>query len=160
MLHVGREGIAPTGRPFRLLLVSDDPTIAEALRGHLGRHGFRVCQASSGRTAPHVVDDTYPDVVLIDAAVHGGWREAARSLEGHVPRGRIGVLAAYWSTAARREAIELGVGATFLKQLEGEDLVERLRALIDEAAPPAADPIEPDERARRRPPASVSRKAG
>jgi DNA-binding response OmpR family regulator len=125
----------------RLLVVADDVASAEALREHLGRHGFAVAQATSPRAAARAARELAPDVVLVDAAVRGGWRDVVLALDGLVDRRRVAVLAAYWSAEARHAAREFGIGETLLKQLEGPILVHRLRRLAETA--PAVDGREP-----------------
>lgn len=121
---------------WRLLVVADDVASAEALRVHLSRHGFAVARASSPRAAARAARELAPDVVLVDAAIKGGWRDVVLALDGLVDRSRIAVLAAYWSADAQVAAREFGIGETLLKQLEGPVLVRRLERL---AAPaPAA----------------------
>jgi DNA-binding response OmpR family regulator len=130
----------PPGSPRRLLLVSDDVASAEALRAHLVRHGFVVGLASSARTAASAARETEPVVVLVDAAIAGGWQSVAVALDPLLPRSRIAVLAAYWSTDARRLAEEAGIGGILLKQLEGHALVVRLHELGDAVASDGGTP--------------------
>lgn len=114
----------------RLLLVSDHRAASEALRVHLAHHGFSiVAHARSAGGAADAVRGECPDVVLIDAAVLGGWQEVVAALDGLVAKDHIAVLAAYWSTDARRAATRTGIGATLLKRVEGAELANRLRAL-------------------------------
>ena len=130
----------PDGPRRRLLVVSDDVASAEALRAHLSRHGFLICLANSARAAVNAAQETGPDAVLVDAAVHGGWQTVVQALDPYLSRRRVAVLAAYWSTDARRTAEQAGIGGILLKQIEGEALVTRLRELGDEAgAAPLAD---------------------
>lgn len=119
----------------RLLVVADDVASAEALRVHLSRHGFAVARATSPRAAARAARELAPDVVLVDAAIKGGWRDVVLALDGLVDRSRVAVLAAYWSADARVAAREFGIGETLLKQLEGPVLVRRLERL----AAPAPD---------------------
>ena len=116
--------------PCRLLLVSDQRAASEALRAHLAHHGFTIV-AHEGQpvSAAAAARREHPDVVLIDAAVHGGWQDVVTALEDVIPRSHIAVLAAYWSTDARRAATRTGIGATLLKRVEGVELINRLRAL-------------------------------
>ncbi len=127
----------------RLLLVSDDVISAEALRAHLTRHGFLLCEANSARMAAVAAREVTPDVVLVDAAIHGGWQGVLRSLEGLIPRHKIVVLAAYWSTEARRAAEDAGIGGILLKQVEGEALAERLREASDGRGTPRSGRLAP-----------------
>lgn len=133
MRTLGR--MADQGVPRRrLLLVSDDVGSAEALRAHLTRHGFLLSLANSARMAAMAARETSPDVVLVDAAIHGGWQPVLRSLDALLSRRQVAVLAAYWSTDARHCAEEAGVGGILLKQLEGDALAKRLREVGDGAA--------------------------
>lgn len=116
--------------PCRLLLVSDRQAASEALRTHLAHHGFTiVAHEGSAAGAADAARREHPEVVLIDAAVPGGWQDVVVALSGLIPRDHIAVLAAYWSTDARRAATRTGIGATLLKRVEGVELVNRLRAL-------------------------------
>ncbi len=115
----------------RLLLVSDDVISAEALRAHLTRHGFLLSEANSARMAAVAAREITPDVVLIDAAIHGGWQAVLRSLDGLLPCAHVAILAAYWTTDARRAAEEAGIGGILLKQVEGDALAQRLREVGD-----------------------------
>lgn len=144
----------PPGAPRRpLLLVCDDAGSGEALRGHLARHGFAVSVATSARAAARAADETLPDVVVVDAAVGGGWQAVLLSLARIAPC-RVALLAAYWSAEARRAAERAGVGAVLLKQIEGEALVRRLSDLC------AAEPVEPRVRARSHPARPIAAHGG
>jgi DNA-binding response OmpR family regulator len=149
LLMIGRaeNPYAPSDAPCRLLLVSDHRASSDALGSHLAHHGFTIVGRESGaRAAGEAARRELPDVVLIDAAVREGWQEVVRNLEC-VPKDHIAVLAAYWSTDARRAAALSGIGATLLKRVEGAELVNRLRALA--SGHPGADgetaaaPVEP-----------------
>jgi DNA-binding NarL/FixJ family response regulator len=116
--------------PCRLLLVSDRQAASETLRTHLAHHRFTiVAHEGSAAGAADAAGREHPDVVLIDAAVPGGWQDVVAALDDLIPRDHIAVLAAYWSTDARRAASRTGIGATLLKRVEGVELVNRLRAL-------------------------------
>lgn len=134
----------------RLLVVADDVASAEALRAHLSRHGFSVARASSARAAARAARELAPEVVLIDAAIHGGWRDVVLALDGLVDRRRVAVLAAYWSADAQLAARRFGIGETLLKQLEGAALVSRLQRLADSTGAADAGP-----ESRRSPSAGV-----
>lgn len=127
--------------PCRLLLVSDHRAAAEALRAHLAHHGFTiVARETTPVGAADSASRERPDVVLIDAAVRGGWQPVVSALDEIVAREHIAVLAAYWGTDARRAATRSGIGAMLLKRVEGVELVDRLRAL---AAPPDGKSVGP-----------------
>lgn len=129
-----------SGPPCRLLLVSDRRASSEALRVHLAYHGFDiVAHESSAAGVGEAARRERPDVILIDASVPGGWQPIVTALDDVVPRERIAVLSAYWSTEARLAASQTGIGATLLKRVEGAELVTRLRSLagLADAVPSA-----------------------
>jgi DNA-binding NarL/FixJ family response regulator len=110
--------------------VSDHRAASEALGKHLAHHGFTiVARETSPAGAALSARRERPDVVLIDAAVRGGWQQIVAALDDVVAKEHIAVLAAYWSTDARRAATRTGIGAMLLKRVEGVELVNRLRAL-------------------------------
>jgi DNA-binding NarL/FixJ family response regulator len=118
----------------RLILVSDDPAASEALAVHLTRHGFvLVGQVRSAEAARIAARYTEPDVVLVDAAISGGWRAVVEALDGVLESGRIAVLASYWGADERQEAAESGIGAAILKAVEGGALALRLREIAAHA---------------------------
>jgi DNA-binding NarL/FixJ family response regulator len=118
----------------RLLLVGDDPASTDAIATHLSRHGFlvvgQVRTAEAARTAARYTD---PDVVLVDAAVHDGWRAVVAALDGILEQTRIAVLASYWSSDERRAASASGIGGVILKAVEGDSLAGRLREIAAHA---------------------------
>lgn len=126
-----RANLVPT---YRLLLVSEHRGASEALTTHLTRHGFVIVghESNPGRAADAARRER-PDVVLIDASVAAGWQAVVGALEGLVARGHMAVLAAYWSSDARRAAASSGIGATLLKGGKTGELVERLRSLAGTA---------------------------
>ncbi len=118
----------------RLILVSDDPAASDALAAHLTRHGFvLVGQVSSAEAARIAARYTEPDVVLVDAAIRGGWRAVVEALDGVLESRRIAVLASYWGADERREATASGIGAAILKAVEGGALALRLREIAGHA---------------------------
>ena len=126
-----RANLVPT---YRLLLVSEHRGASEALTTHLTRHGFVIVgHESSPSRAADAARRERPDVVLIDASVAAGWQAVVGALEGLVARGHVAVLAAYWSSDARRAAGSSGIGATLLKGGKTGELVERLRSLAGTA---------------------------
>src|SRR5258707_1005603 len=50
----------------RVLVVEDDPDIADLIRRYLQRGGFEVDVRASGREALSVIADQHPDLVILD----------------------------------------------------------------------------------------------
>ncbi len=125
---------APASPSYRVLLVSDHRAAAEALRAHLARHGFAVvAHETNADGAAAAARRDRPHLVLVDAAVPGGWQPVVTALDGLIARRHVAVLAAYWSIDARRAAAATGIGAMLLKRVDGVELIERLRSLAGAA---------------------------
>lgn len=139
-------------RALRVLIVSDHRGRADALGPHLAHHGFTVVGHEAAVVgASEAARREHPDVVLVDGAVRAGWHRIVDAIDA-IPHSRIAVLAAYWSATSSAEATEAGVGATLLKEVEGRELVARLRALAacDGAGVPS-DGSSPGRTGARRP---------
>src|SRR5262249_61357960 len=69
-------------RRARVLVVEDEPDVAELIRYNLVKEGWEVITASSGAEALKRVREARPDVVLLDIMVPqlNGW-EACRRLK-------------------------------------------------------------------------------
>src|SRR5689334_16136787 len=62
---------APIRPPRRVLVVDDDPTVAEIVAGYLDRAGFIVDRASDGRQALAQAAEVRPDLVVLDLMLPG-----------------------------------------------------------------------------------------
>lgn len=74
----------PKPPPARILVVDDDPDFVEITRMLLEREGFVVNQAASGNEALRAIEETPPDLVLLDIMMEGvldGWDAARRIRE-------------------------------------------------------------------------------
>jgi len=56
-------------RPGKILVVDDDPEVRMATRDFLSSKGYEVVAAEGGREALRLIDDSPPDVVLLDVAM-------------------------------------------------------------------------------------------
>ena len=70
----------------RILIVEDEPAIAELIAVNLRHNGFQPIWAMDGETAQRELDDVLPDVILLDWMLPGEsgltlarkWRATAR----------------------------------------------------------------------------------
>jgi CheY-like chemotaxis protein len=62
------EGISPA----RILVVEDEPNVAEVMRARLESFGYVVCSiVSSGKDALNAMEQWHPDIVIMDIKIHG-----------------------------------------------------------------------------------------
>lgn len=69
-----------------ILLVEDDTSLARLESGILTAHGYRVTRVESGELALHALDETVPNLVLLDLDLPGavnGW-DVLKVLRAHI----------------------------------------------------------------------------
>ena len=117
-----------------VLLAEDFEDARELYRDYLEFSGFSVKTAANGREAIDLAVSLLPDLILMDASmpVLDGW-QATRALKAdpntkHIP---ILALTAHAFDDARREAREVGCDGFVTKPCLPDDLVNRIRAVLD-----------------------------
>ena len=144
---VGRSG------PPRVLVVDDEPAIAEFIQVGLGREGYEVMTAADGRAALTAVDRFAPEIVVVDIMMpRMDGLALIKELAGDSRRGLI-ILSARDETKDRVLGLELGADDYLVKPFEFAELLARVRSVLrrrhpDQAGVLRAGPLELD-RARR-----------
>jgi two-component system response regulator RegX3 len=133
--------MAPVGRRT-ILLVEDEPAIAEPLAESLGRDGFGVELADTVAGAIEAASRLRPDLILLDLMLPDGsgydvCREVRR--ESNVP---IIMLTARGEEADRVIGLELGADDYVVKPFSAREVVARVRAVLRRTV--ASAPIEAD----------------
>jgi DNA-binding response OmpR family regulator len=125
-----------------IVVVEDDPNIADLVDLYLRRDGFRVIQAATGEAGLAAVDRERPRMVLLDVGLPGeidGF-EVCRRLQtsGRVP---VLMLTARDSEMDRVVGLELGADDYVTKPFSPRELVARVRAILRraEGAPAVKD---------------------
>ncbi|MFJ7204769.1 response regulator transcription factor [Streptomyces sp. NPDC098789] len=134
--------------PARILVVDDDPTVAEVVSGYLHRAGYAVEQAADGPAALARAERNRPDLVVLDLMLPGiDGLEVCRRLRatGPVP---VIMLTARGDEDERIAGLEVGADDYVTKPFSPRELVLRVtsvlrrsRAAEREAAPAAAPPV-------------------
>jgi len=116
----------------RILLVDDHEVVRLGLKSLLERHSqFDVVgEASNAREAIEIVNNTHPDVVVMDIRLPGmSGIEACEEITGHFPETKVIMLTSYAEDEMLFSAIRAGASGYILKQIGGEDLVRALEAV-------------------------------
>jgi two-component system response regulator DevR len=116
----------------RILLVDDHEVVRLGLKSLLERHPqFDVVgEASSAREAMEIVNNTHPDVVVMDIRLPGtSGIEACEEITGRFPEIKVIMLTSYAEDEMLFSAIRAGASGYILKQIGGEDLVRALEAV-------------------------------
>jgi two-component system response regulator RegX3 len=114
----------------RILVVEDEPGIAEPLVAHLGREGFEAAAVSTAADARATFERTPPEIVILDVMLpDGDGRDLCRELRAasDVP---IVMLTARGADADRIVGLELGADDYVVKPFSAGELVARIRAIL------------------------------
>ena len=129
--------------PSSILLVEDEPSIAEVVSLYLGRAGFDVRTVGDGIAALQEVERHEPDLIVLDLMLPGvdGY-EVTRRVRG-LGDTPIIMLTARKSEADRIAGLEMGADDYVVKPFSAQELVSRVRAVLRRAsAPGSGDPSE------------------
>ncbi|WP_199552992.1 response regulator transcription factor [Streptomyces sp. N35] len=123
---------APTRR---ILVVDDDPTVAEVVTGYLKRAGFIVDCAADGFTALSHAAAARPDLVVLDLMLPGmdGFEVCLRlRMEGPLP---VVMLSAQDDERHRIRGLEIGADDYVTKPFSPRELVLRINAVLRRSTP-------------------------
>jgi DNA-binding response OmpR family regulator len=127
-----------------ILVVEDEPSIAEVVSLYLGRAGFDVRTVGDGVSALDEIRRREPDLIILDLMIPGvdGYEVTRRVREqGDTP---IIMLTARKSEAERIAGLEMGADDYVVKPFSAQEVVSRVRAVLRRTSVPAqgADPSE------------------
>lgn len=121
--------------PDRILVVDDDPDIAETVQMILESRGYEVALAANGREALDVIAKQRPDAILLDMLmpVMDGWQFAAE-LRRRYPHDRPPLIAMTAAEHARARALEIAADGWVNKPFEARTLVDAVAEAIARVA--------------------------
>ena len=129
----------PDGSPVRVLVVDDEPTLAELLSMALRYEGWDVRSAGDGQTAVRTAREFRPDAVVLDMMLPDiDGLEVLRRLRGETPEVPVLFLTAKDSVEDRVAGLTVGGDDYVTKPFSIEELVARLRGLLRRAGMTAA----------------------
>ena len=125
----------------RILIVEDEPAIAELIAVNLRHNGFQPVWAIDAETAQRELDEILPDVILLDWMLPGEsglalarrWRSAARTKA--IP---ILMLTARGDEADRVAGLDAGADDYIVKPFSPRELLARIRAVLRRRVPESA----------------------
>lgn len=123
-----------------VLVVEDEPLIAETLEAYLRRDGFHTERAGDGRRALDLFRAAAPDLVLLDLMLPevDGW-EVLRAIRAERPTPVI-VITARSDEVDRLVGLELGADDYVVKPFSFREVVARVRAVLRRTAAPKTAP--------------------
>ncbi|MBB5118755.1 hypothetical protein AF335_06370 [Streptomyces eurocidicus] len=122
-----------THHPARVLVVDDDPTVAEVVAGYLDRAGFAVDRVADGPAALERAAASPPDLVVLDLMLPGmDGLEVCRRLREHGPVPVI-MLTARGDEEDRILGLEVGADDYVTKPFSPRELVLRVTSVLRRA---------------------------
>ena len=119
-----------SGGPL-VLVVDDDPRLREFMRVNLEMEGYSVVEAASAEEALSAIEDTTPELVLLDVVMPGvdGWQMLQRMQERH---GSIPVImfSGQVDATSANDAEERGARGFVGKPFDPQQLIERAKQLV------------------------------
>jgi len=121
----------PDGQPVRVLVVDDEPALAELVSMALRLEGWDVSCASDGLGAVRVARDFRPDVVVLDVMLPDiDGLEVLRRMRADTPRLPVLFLTARDAVEDRIAGLTAGGDDYVTKPFSLEEVALRLRALL------------------------------
>jgi two-component system phosphate regulon response regulator PhoB len=125
-------------KTLRVLIVEDEPAIAELIAINLRHHGFEPIIAGDGEQAQRELDAVLPDVILLDWMLPGAsgislarkWRADARTKP--VP---LLMLTARGDEPDKIQGLDAGADDYVTKPFSTQELMARIRAVLRRRAP-------------------------
>lgn len=115
-----------------ILIADDDPAIAQLAQFSLRDEGFEVVTAGNGSEALALEDEVSPDLILLDLEMPGlDGASVFRELRARRHNEPVLIISAH---GARRAARTLGAQDALDKPFDPDELVERVRAALRDAA--------------------------
>jgi DNA-binding response OmpR family regulator len=120
--------------PPRIMVVDDDPTVADVVSRYLEREGFRVETAADGRDAVMRARAAPPDLMILDLMLPGldGF-EVFRTLRAFAPVPVI-MLTARGDESERIVGLELGADDYVAKPFSPRELTARVKSVLRRAS--------------------------
>lgn len=127
-----------------LLIVEDESALVELLRYNFEKEGFRVATASDGEAALVAVEESAPDLIVLDWMLpHVSGLEVCRQLRRR-PETRdvpIIMLTARGEESDRIRGLEVGADDYVSKPFSPSELIARVRAVLRRSKPSTAQDL-------------------
>jgi len=119
----------------QILIVDDEPNIVISLEFLMKREGFAVAVARDGEEGLNAIRALHPDLVVLDVMMpkRNGFEvlEAVRA-DPDLAGVRIVMLTAMGRPAENKKGLELGADAYMPKPFSTRELVDKVKALLEE----------------------------
>ena len=117
----------------KLLIVDDEDHLRVSLQEYFNREGFDVALAENGTQALHMLDETHPDLVILDVQLpHKDGLEVCQAIRNQLgpSTGIIMISGVKKEMVDRVVGLEVGADVYLTKPFETRELLAQVRALL------------------------------
>lgn len=122
----------------KVLIVDDEPNIVLSLEFLMEQAGFEVVTAEDGEQALARVNESQPDLLLLDISLPGmSGFDVLERLRGEAATAQLAIimLTAHGRDVEREKGMALGADDYITKPFSTQSLVEKVKALLSEEQP-------------------------
>jgi two-component system KDP operon response regulator KdpE len=124
----------------KVLVIDDEPPIRKLLRTGLSTQGYRIIDATNGRTALEALAREVPDLIILDLGLPDiPGHELLRRIRDKHERVPVVVLSSREDEKGKVEALDLGADDYVTKPFSSAELVSRIRSLMRRRAIDTSD---------------------
>ena len=122
-------------RPFRVLVIDDDPGVRDYLETLVSRRGYEVVAVAGGEEALQRLDDIAPDLVTLDVVLPGmDGLETLKRLKQRLREVPVVMLSGHGQARTIVEAMRLGATDFLRKPFEAEELDLAIQKALEKRA--------------------------
>lgn len=115
---------------LKILVVDDEPEFREVIKLILNSHGYRVDEATSGKHALQMLEETPYNLVLTDLMMpEMSGQELLRTIKENYPDIEVILITGYGSVQSSVEAMKEGAYSYFIKSHDPEELVLEIKKI-------------------------------
>jgi len=116
----------------RILIVDDDDQLRKSFEKLLREEGYEVHGAASGEAGIRIVEDTVPDLVVVDVRLPGmNGLETFKAIKELEPKLPVIIMTAYGSTETAIEATRQGAFDYVLKPFDVSEILRIIKQALD-----------------------------
>jgi two-component system, OmpR family, response regulator len=114
-------------KDFKILLVDDESEFVDTLAERLQLRGFGAETAGDGEKALRLMDETAPDVVVLDLKMPGlGGMEVLKEIKKQGYEAPVILLTGHGSTKEGIEGMKLGAFDYLIKPIDIDELIQKM----------------------------------
>lgn len=115
----------------KILIIDDEERLNDYIKTYLGKRGYEIVTALTGKEALDIYEKEKPDIILLDLGLPDmDGREVLKEIKAKVPQFKIVVISAYKDEDTKNELLQLGADYFLGKPFATPDLYELIKKIV------------------------------